>query len=84
MRRLMAAAMGDAVIVLMLVGHRSTVIGQHGQWSVLGFQHHAVNRSKQPQQSESHNTSNHYAENERLLQAEAEGARARDAALVRR
>ena len=71
----MAAAM--TVVVMLLGGHRSPVIGQ----SMLAFQHHVVNgvNGVSQQAVKANKTiSNHSKQDDRLLQAEAEGARARD------
>ena len=66
----------DAFLVLAACvgGHRSLVVGQSSQWSVLAFQHHDVNRVNQ---SVTKATSKD-VQDDRVLQTEAEGARARD------
>ena len=88
MQRAMAAAIAAAMAAgfLPLVtsegGQWSSVIGQSGQWSELAFQHHGVNRVNQPvTQKVTKATSTDVSQDDHVLQAEAESARARDVIL---
>ena len=77
MLSLMAASM--LAIADLAAGHRSPVIDQPGQRSVLAFQRHSVNRVNQQavKASTESTVSNHVGKDDRILQTKAKGARAR-------
>jgi hypothetical protein len=82
--RRMVAAMAAAVLCFfVLLGcHRSSVIGQLGQRSMLAFHHQSVNSvnrvNQQAVTASSRAEANHGQQNDRVLQAQGEGYRAQD------
>ena len=62
------------------IGHRTVhrSFGQPGQWSVLAFQHHGVNGVYHSVNQQVTQSTRKDVHDDRVLQAEAEGARGRE------